>query len=1014
MVSQTELLQLQQTQARVRQLQIQRELQLGRKPPQTISKKPTSKVTEQDKKQQEIYEKQLAEVRSAENEAAEWDLAAEWIRKGKPVPALRTNPSVYSKALRLQEQGYLPTAEIQQRRNIAKTNLSQELAKQGLNPVYKKGNIVGIEDIKTGTSYNLDSYQKVIQSSQQESVKTSNILKEFKDVVTPAGFSPFTNLPQLPKRDIGHAIHPYKDSFSNLYYNQGVVESTKQSANIIGGNVGQLFSKKTEFDFKNPLEPFSKTGKRESEIKSKQQSQIIKKGTVDFTSDPFKTFGELQKDVEIEKFAYGLEETKNVPVDYYSKTKQTGEKFKEVGEFGFTGGLLLTGAGGIALGIKEATKQEKAATIQLEKGNEIPLYPTYKEKDYISPLYFGTTGFKKIGAMTKISKQLIKEELIQLEKQPFKFKGFKIKGEEGYDIDIIKGTQKYNNLKTEVEFLGKTYKEKGNQFIVPEGILKKKTFGKFDWNYLGGPNPTEITAISEFDIGIKGTSFPLDDAGKIFGTTSKETLIPKSSTSLIWTTKKPTVSEKLAGKKYFEKKGKQLARQLAESTEFGGDIIKSGSVSVSKNIEKNIVVSRTGKLSNLKIDLGYKQAIIKGELKDTGITKIIYLPKDSGVKSFRYLGGKKTPLSKTFGLEDLDDVLSRTAKKPKSTFKETPPLSSSLSELERPKMVGGEGVADIDMRGVFSGSNIGENIFESGGTHVFKLSDDILSGSARKQTETIFKNIPRTITETPTLNSFGKLLSGGVNPVKIKERDKISEFSYSKNKLSLLQDSLIKDKTIFSYSSLESDLIKDLPKQKNIITFAQPQTTKQSLKDFQELSFINPPTTSITTTPKIKQPLPTPKIPFFFFNKNIKGRTISQDNKPYDVYIKSNATKPSSRWEKINKKPLNKYNALNFGSDFVDNRLNARFSIKPNKSKKKITFGKLPQNKQNYWSENFYKFRPYQIKKGIKKPLRQTYIEKSIYRLDKPNEVSSIQKEKRIKKRYKKSKDFFSLMMGGK
>ena len=166
-------------------------------------------------------------------------------------------------------------------------------------------------------------------------------------------------------------------------------------------------------------------------------------------------------------------------------------------------------------------------------------------------------------------------------------------------------------------------------------------------------------------------------------------------------------------------------------------------------------------------------------------------------------------------------------------------------------------------------------------------------------------------------------------------------------------------------------------------------------KSAQELSQPQKQTQSLV--PVFPQPsislgfaLPTPPTPFTFGFPTFGKRAIPlAKQKGWNVHVKS-----KGRFRKITKTPLTRINALNLGANVTDKTLSAQFSIKRSKKPAQQPRHKIPQN---YWAESFSKFRPYKVRKGVKQPFTNRYIEKAPYRLDTRSEVQKISVAKFMK-----------------
>jgi len=140
------------------------------------------------------------------------------------------------------------------------------------------------------------------------------------------------------------------------------------------------------------------------------------------------------------------------------------------------------------------------------------------------------------------------------------------------------------------------------------------------------------------------------------------------------------------------------------------------------------------------------------------------------------------------------------------------------------------------------------------------------------------------------------------------------------------------------------------------------------------------------------QPLPkikSPKIPKILYASSEDKRRKEEEkrlNEPVHVFVKSKGKRI-----KVEPKPVTRRAGRDSGAFAVDKTLSAEFSLKKAKGKAQPPTIKVPPN---YYQRHFFKFRPFQIKKGVKKPLKDAYIENAPFRLDTASEVQKIHAEK--------------------
>ncbi len=156
----------------------------------------------------------------------------------------------------------------------------------------------------------------------------------------------------------------------------------------------------------------------------------------------------------------------------------------------------------------------------------------------------------------------------------------------------------------------------------------------------------------------------------------------------------------------------------------------------------------------------------------------------------------------------------------------------------------------------------------------------------------------------------------------------------------------------------------------------------QELTQLQELQ-------QVTTTPQIqdfKIPPTTIKIPPL--PNLIFGKPKKSTQQGFDVLVRKN-----KNWQKVNKKPMDKSSADNFGFDVVDNSSAASYKLRETDK----------PAKKSYFSFNSYfgksKLREKQEGDDLVK------IEKRQYRIDTPGEIEGISAKGWAAKRLKKTKN---------
>lgn len=461
-----------------------------------------------------------------------------------------------------------------------------------------------------------------------------------------------------PEKSIG----VWKPDYEEQYYKKPKIEVIKELR---------------EYPFVNPISAFKSSGRRVSEVKETQVSPVIKIGSISQTEAPTYTYGELQKEIDVNRLV-GISKS-----DYYTKSEQffgiQGTKEQEAKE-SITKTLetasLINPATASLMGAYKFSKlpttdeytyyNPKTGVTETVK----PIVkPTFEEKvEASSFLVFG--GLGALSKTRKIEKDIVKLELEQAGKQPIKFSEIQVIGKEGKGTRVImKGESEFRNLKTEVEVAGTVYPtgKSGKAFIMPTGTGEARISGETSWTLFGGGKPTKLVGVQEFEVGAKGISFDLGKGklvgvpkkiseevtarqvvkGKAFGTIGTGTAIPTKSTSIIFSEKQvspyltfPSSKIRYVSGRQARKTGKKLASELIKGYETGGTISKELTTAQSMKLEKDLYLTATKK-------------------GDIGVSKIIYPKEETGVSIFR--GETKTPI-KTFG-EDTITVYHTTAEK---------------------------------------------------------------------------------------------------------------------------------------------------------------------------------------------------------------------------------------------------------------------------------------------------------------------------------------------------------------
>jgi hypothetical protein len=142
--------------------------------------------------------------------------------------------------------------------------------------------------------------------------------------------------------------------------------------------------------------------------------------------------------------------------------------------------------------------------------------------------------------------------------------------------------------------------------------------------------------------------------------------------------------------------------------------------------------------------------------------------------------------------------------------------------------------------------------------------------------------------------------------------------------------------------------------------------------------------------PRTKTTRPTKKPPIKPRPKKFKNRTNKRSQPVY--YVKE---KIRGKVKNLTPRPLTLNDARDFLAYRLDNRLSRSGWFEPiGKSRKVVT---PPKSIQGYFSRNSRKLRPYKIRVGKKKAIRNGYIEKRKYNLDKVGEVKALQRLRKKK-----------------
>jgi len=174
------------------------------------------------------------------------------------------------------------------------------------------------------------------------------------------------------------------------------------------------------------------------------------------------------------------------------------------------------------------------------------------------------------------------------------------------------------------------------------------------------------------------------------------------------------------------------------------------------------------------------------------------------------------------------------------------------------------------------------------------------------------------------------------------------------------------------------------------------QSPLQTQKNFQAFGYIQPRFKK-TKVPE-KKIKPEEKIPWGFKFEEEKEK--KRKEQAYEGYILKDTKKGKGRWEKVTDRLATSQGALDRVAQEVDNTISARGKIvkatKMINGKKKFVEAESNTllKSTGYYSNNQYKFRQFQQRKGVRTKIPNQIIELQKFRLDAPGEVRKIQRER--------------------
>ena len=676
----------------------------------------------------------------------------------------------------------------------------------------------------------------------------------------------------------------------------------------------------------------------------------------------------------------------------YAKAETTGEKVSAGIEFGIGTALLVGGAGGLGAFGKGGTgfipsiiKESKFVRaggkygVPLGIGGLTGMAVYSQTEDVPTSLGAGigaglgigipmaTRRFFRDKPLYKEEIKLLESELKVLERTPMKDTTIIKEGagtKKGSDLVTYKGIKETPSFKREITIKGDLITNKKGVFFFPEGTGTARTTGKFKFV---APEKTFVD-IQSFEVGAKGIGIKLGNVGEIkIGTSiGSSTFVPKMQVSQIYKTPK-TIYQNL--KENFElkitSKGIQTLKERVR-LKFKPKFVKKGG-EITKDIKTDLKPTSftkefpEGRISEFGLTVG------RGRIGT--ITKVRKPTELMGYKRT----GKKTPFSKTFGVDRVT--------KPSELITERPPvyqkpiIKKAVVE-EHPLMVGGRGISEAEIirwkTKPLEGINIFETQFQTMGKGISKGTEASLS-FLKGQPAYRGSIIPGF---APALKYKTDLL----HKTKLDERTKIKEKTISGLK---------------SFEMIKSDVkVKQdiLPKQAPVSLLASK--TISVTKEIKEVPSIIPLTPE-TLPPQAKHRTRPPRL--FFPGEELVS------TQGYNIEIqKINPNTQKKYWDKIElKNPLILQSALSFGARETDSEPGTEFRVKKAKrryqqvadiagralGREKI---KAVDTKDPYFKDNIHKFRQHDIKKGKKIPLNKGhYQERPAYRKDSPRERKS-------------------------
>jgi len=242
--------------------------------------------------------------------------------------------------------------------------------------------------------------------------------------------------------------------------------------------------------------------------------------------------------------------------------------------------------------------------------------------------------------------------------------------------------------------------------------------------------------------------------------------------------------------------------------------------------------------------------------------------------------------------------------------------------------------------------------------------------------------------EIPKLIEYKSILEfAKVTPSETRELSIKSEYPKiitEKENMKLLESEKPIKITELSKEPIISEYPKFLPKE-DLRFIYKEKIPRETIKEFpKEKPFKN----------IIEKPI---EIPIKVGKEKEKKQQLFKQNQGFNVYVKEVVLKHDKTEKpknlKVNVQPITEFQAESLGAYVVEHSLARKFTVKQTKQKAQPPSGNFPEN---YWADEAYKFREYKIRHGVKIPTEKTFIEKSMYLLDTPEQINKLSAAKEI------------------